>query len=382
MAAGTLYTYPDNFRAYKVQIAAKYSGADVKVVQDPPAFKLGETNKSAEFLKKFPLGKVPAFEGNDGTLLTESNAIAFYVANETLRGCSVQEQAAVQMFVNFADNEIMPSACTWVYPTLGIMQFNKQNTERAKGELKNVMCYLNEHLKTRTVLVGERVTLADISVACNLLMLYQQVFDPSFRQPYGNVNRWFMTIVNQPQVIDVLGNVKLCEKMSQFDGEFSESCQIEFLILNLNEMKLFEYMTTYYKFLKNVFTCSKFVLDEWKRMYSNNPVDVALPWFWENADFEGYSIWFCEYLYPEDLKMVFMASNLVSGALQRLDSMRKHAFASILILGENKNTKIQGVWFCRGQDLIFDARINSVVDLQIYVPEQNEKWVINISQME
>ena len=42
--------------------------AELTVSKD---FKFGETNKSAEFLKKFPLGKVPAFEGSDGTLLTE-----------------------------------------------------------------------------------------------------------------------------------------------------------------------------------------------------------------------------------------------------------------------------------------------------------------------
>ena len=40
-------------------------------------FVFGETNKTPAFLKKFPLGKVPAFEGSDGVLLTESNAIAY-----------------------------------------------------------------------------------------------------------------------------------------------------------------------------------------------------------------------------------------------------------------------------------------------------------------
>lgn len=50
----TLYTYPDNFRAYKILIAAEYSGAKITL----PPFKLGETNQTAEFLKKFPLGKV------------------------------------------------------------------------------------------------------------------------------------------------------------------------------------------------------------------------------------------------------------------------------------------------------------------------------------
>ena len=31
MAAGTLFTYPDNFKAFKGLIAAEYSGAKVKV---------------------------------------------------------------------------------------------------------------------------------------------------------------------------------------------------------------------------------------------------------------------------------------------------------------------------------------------------------------
>ena len=50
-----LYTYPGNFRALKALVAAGYSGADVTV---DPAFSFGTTNKTQEFLKKFPLGKV------------------------------------------------------------------------------------------------------------------------------------------------------------------------------------------------------------------------------------------------------------------------------------------------------------------------------------
>ena len=51
----TLYTYPDNFRAQKVLIAAEYSGAKVKLASN---FVFGETNTTKEFLAKFPNGKV------------------------------------------------------------------------------------------------------------------------------------------------------------------------------------------------------------------------------------------------------------------------------------------------------------------------------------
>lgn len=120
--------------------------------------------------------QVPAFEDGSGNCLAESNAIAFYVANETLRGGSnAVDQALVQEYISFAENEILPSACTWTFPTLGFKQYNKQETEKAINHVKKCMSLLNDFLLTRTFLVGERVTLADIAVCCSLLTLYVQV---------------------------------------------------------------------------------------------------------------------------------------------------------------------------------------------------------------
>ena len=202
MVTGTLYTYPDNFRAFKALIAAEYSGAQIKVASEPPEFVLGETNKTDDFLLKFPMGKVPAFASADGKNISESNAIAFYLANEQLRGKSLEDQAFVQQWISFADNEILPPACTWVFPCMGIMPFNKQATERAQADLKAALAALNDHLKLKTFLVGERISLADICCMANLLMPYKWVLDPEFRAGFNNVTRWFLTMVNQPQVCD------------------------------------------------------------------------------------------------------------------------------------------------------------------------------------
>merc|ERR1719402_1006182 len=50
-------------------------------------------------------------------------------------------------------------------------------------------------------------------------MLFENVLDAGFRKPYGNVVRWYTTIMNQPQVIAVSGQPKLAEKMAQFDAK-------------------------------------------------------------------------------------------------------------------------------------------------------------------
>lgn len=156
-------------------IAAKYNGLTL----DLPSFTFGETNKEASFLEKFPFGKVPALETADGLFISESNAISYYVAaakkDTILFGSGVADAARVQMFINIADNEITPAAATWIYPILGFVQFNKQNTEKAKADLTKTMTVLNQILESRTYLVGEAPTLADIHVVVALLHLYKMV---------------------------------------------------------------------------------------------------------------------------------------------------------------------------------------------------------------
>ena len=46
-----------------------------------------------------------------------------------------------------------------------------------------------------------------------------QVLEPDFVKPFGNMMRWFTTIVNQPEVTAVIGSFSFCTKMAQFDGE-------------------------------------------------------------------------------------------------------------------------------------------------------------------
>ncbi|WAR18258.1 EF1G-like protein [Mya arenaria] len=342
----TLYTYPGNFRAFKALIASEYSGAKVTV---DTSFKLGETNKDAAFLKKFPMGKVPAFQSSNGDCIFESNAIAQYVGNEQLQGKSRTDAALVQQWINFGDNEIIPASCTWVFPCLGITQYNKQDTEKAKEQIQKALCVLNSYLAPRTFLVGERVSQADITVACDLLLAYQYVLDPSFRGTYANVNRWFTTLINQPQFKKVIGDFKLCEKMALFDEDEDDAPRRDEKDPWINSPK------------------TSFDFDAFKRSYSNNDtLTVALPYFWEKFDKENMSIWHCVYKYPEELKKIFMTCNLVGGFIQRIEKMRKFSFGSMCILGEDDKNQISGVWFWRGHDLAFELSPDWQIDFESY----------------
>ena len=297
----------------------------------------------------------------------------------------------VVQWMVMADNEILPAACTWVFPTMGIMQFNKNATDRAKEDIKAALKTLNDHLLTRTFLVGERVTLADIAVACTMISLYKQVLDPAFRKPFGNVTRWFNTVVNQPNAKAVLGQVDLCTKMAEFDAkkfaEFSgkgdnkkekkekgpkqePKKQPEKKKEEKKEKKEEEEAPAapvekkpdpFEKMPKGTFD-----LEEWKRFYSNNDEPESVAWFWEHFDHENYSIWRCDYKYNDELTMVFMSCNLIGGMFQRLDKLNKNAFASVCLFGQNNDSTISGIWVFKGHQLAFELDDNWQIDYASY----------------
>jgi len=398
MASGTLYTYPSNFRAQKALIAAQYSGAKVNLASD---FVFGETNKSESFLKKFPLGKVPAFETSDGQYIAESNAIAYYVANQQLRGATDVEQAQVVQWMNFGDGEVLPLSCTIVFPILGIIQYNKTGVEQGKEDLKKILCALNNYLLPHTYLVGERITLADIVVATNLLQLYEHFLDEKNRKPYPNLNRWFTTCVNQTQFKAVLGNIQMCQKegeidpkkFSEFQGkvggnvknedkkaakpekkkeekpkQLKKEEKEEIEELDAAEQALLEEPKSKDPF--DEMPKGTFNMDDFKRFYSNNEESKSVPYFWEKFDKEHYSIWYGEYKYSEELTKVFMSCNLITGMFQRLDKMRKQCFSSVCLFGADNDCTISGVWVWRGQDLAFELSPDWQIDYETYAWEK------------
>lgn len=338
---------------------------------------------------------MPALQTADGKYLFESNAIAYYLSNAQLKGANDFEKAEVVQWLEFAENEILPAASAWVFPMISIMQFNKNNVERAKEDVKRLLTGLNARLLDSTYLVGERITLADIVVFANLLNLYEHVLDPAFRAPFTNVNRWFVTILNQPQVKAVVKDFVLCAKPAQFDAKkFAEyqakagGGQPQAAKAEKKEKPKQEKAPAPKKAAEpkeeldaadeallaeppskdpfDQLPKGTFNFDDFKRFYSNEDEAKSIPYFFEKFDPENYSIWYGEYKYPEELTKVFMSCNLITGMFQRLDKMRKQAFASVCLFGEDNNSTISGIWVWRGQELAFTLSPDWQIDYEVY----------------
>ena len=175
---GKVYSYPENFRALKILIAAKYGGHDVKFDEE---FQFGSSNLSPAFLAKFPLGKVPCVELNTGKLLDESNSAAWLLAPRAMTGGDDQEaQSAVLRWVCLSETEVTPAACSWLYPLLGLMPASPEMA-RGRRDLLSFLTLLNTELRLKTWLVGERMTLADVCLASSLILAFTNAIDEELK---------------------------------------------------------------------------------------------------------------------------------------------------------------------------------------------------------
>ncbi|GAA0150739.1 hypothetical protein LIER_37172 [Lithospermum erythrorhizon] len=367
-----LHATSSNKNAFKALIAAEYSGIEVQVAKN---FEMGVSNKTPEFLKMNPLGKVPVLETPDGPVF-ESNAIARYVtklkADNPLYGSSLIDYAHIEQWIDFSATEIDANIGRWLYPRLGLRPYAAPAEEAAIAALKRALGALNTHIASNTYLVGHSVTLADIVMGCNLSIGFRMIMTKSFTSEFPHVERYFWTIVNQPNFKKIIGELKQAEtvpavpsKKPQAKEEPKKEAKKEEPKLQAEEE---EAPKPKAKNPLDLLPPSKMILDDWKRLYSNtksNFREVAVKGFWDMYDPEGYSLWFCDYKYNDENTVSFVTLNKVGGFLQRMDLARKYAFGKMLIIGAEGPYKVKGLWLFRGKE-IPKFIMDEVYDMELY----------------
>lgn len=393
-----------NKNAFKALITAEYTGVNVELVKN---FEMGVTNKTHEFLKMNPIGKVPVLETPDGPIF-ESNAIARYVArlkaDNPLLGSSLIDSAHIEQWIDFSSLEIDTNILRWFIPRVGFAVYLPQAEEAAIASLKRALAALNTHLASNTYLVGHSVTLADIIMTCNLTLGFSRILTKSFTSEFPHVERYFWTMVNIPNFRKILGEIKQAESVPpvqsakkptqskepakpKAQAEPKKESAKETAKPKVEDAGEEEAPKPKPKNPLDLLPPSKMILDEWKRLYSNTKTnfrEVAIKGFWDMYDPEGYSLWFCDYKYNDENTVSFVTLNKVGGFLQRMDLGRKYAFGKMLVIGSEPPFRVKGLWLFRGQE-IPQFIMDECYDMELYdwkkVDINDEAQKERVSQM-
>eukprot|EP00475_Leptophrys_vorax_P037004 TRINITY_DN63281_c0_g3_i1.p1 TRINITY_DN63281_c0_g3~~TRINITY_DN63281_c0_g3_i1.p1 ORF type:complete len:455 (+),score=147.70 TRINITY_DN63281_c0_g3_i1:61-1425(+) len=383
----TIYTYPNNPRVHKALIVAAYGGVDVEIAED---FQMGVTNKTPEFLAKHPGGKVPVLDTPQGPVF-ESNAIARYIARlspqSNLLGKCFYSQSVVDQWVDYLSFELAPPASIIVSPILGYGKPDAAGLAKAREAIDTQLAILDKHLVSNTFIVGNYITLADIVGYSTLTNLFKLALNPT--KAYPRVARWFSTLVHQPEFKGVIGDFKYvaAEAGGAEEKEIKEDAPAAAPAGGKKDKKKdkkkdaapkpeakkpepepaaeddYDDEPKPVKKEKNILDSlpkSNMILDNTKRLFSNEDFSTAEEKFWADFDPEGYSIWQCAYNYNSENKVYFMTCNLIGGYLQRLDSLRKYGYGVLNVTGtgtdKNPPFDIMGAFIVRGKEIPFELK--------------------------
>lgn len=193
-----LYDDPVSGNGYKVrlllaQLALPYHYVPVDILR-------GET-RSRAFLEKNPNGRIPVLELDDGTTLSESNAILYYLARDSEYWPGEPlARARVMQWLFFEQYSHEPNIATLRF-WLTIRGLDEESPERvllparrAAGEA--ALAVMDGHLEGRSFLVAERYTIADIALYAYTHIAREGGFDLS---RYPAVLEWLARVREQPR---------------------------------------------------------------------------------------------------------------------------------------------------------------------------------------
>jgi glutathione S-transferase len=138
-------------------------------------------HRQPEYLAINPVGKVPAVV--DGDLkLWESGAILLYLAdNYDAAVTTIEQRAEIAQWVLFAN------------ATFGPGVFVEASRER---EMPRYLTFLNQHLESRSFLLGDRFSAADVAVGS--FLAYMPIMLKLGFEDYPVVDRYVKQLVERP----------------------------------------------------------------------------------------------------------------------------------------------------------------------------------------
>jgi glutathione S-transferase len=161
-------------------------------------FTKGE-HKSPEYLALNPNGAVPTLVDGD-FVLTESRAIMQYLASKKpesgLFPRDEQARAEITRWQFWDASHFSPQLGTltfekFIKPTFGMGAPDQHKIEEAITGVRRFAAVLNEHLEGKQYVVGNALTIADLTIACSLM--YAKQTDAPLGD-FPNIEAWFARI--------------------------------------------------------------------------------------------------------------------------------------------------------------------------------------------
>ena len=193
-----LYDFLPSGNGYKVrllltQLQISFELIELNILE-------GET-RTPEFLAKNPNGKIPLLEIALDKFISESNAILYYLSQETAYFPQDKyQQAQVMQWLCFEQYSHEPNIAT---PRFWLTELKQADKYREQIEQKRKLGYaalnvMEQHLKTHDFFVANQYTIADIGLYAYTHVAEEGGFELT---KFPAILAWFKRVASQPRHI-------------------------------------------------------------------------------------------------------------------------------------------------------------------------------------
>lgn len=160
-------------------------------------------SRHPDYLKKFPTGTIPSFEDLEtGLLISESHAIMCYLCNANswndLYPSNSEQRAKVDSYLHLHHRNVREASIGLVAPKVRKdLNFSKDFLEASKASIEKAFKAIEAGwLHNSRFLIGETMTIADISAYVEIGQL-QSMFTNLYNfDPYPNIQKWLKEMQN------------------------------------------------------------------------------------------------------------------------------------------------------------------------------------------
>jgi glutathione S-transferase len=194
----TLYDYLDSGNGFKIrlllaQLRQRYRWIELDI--------LSNETRTPAFLAKNPNGRIPALELEEGTVIAESNAILWYLAEgSAFIPADRLRRAQVLQWMFFEQYSHEPYVAT---PRFIVKHTPADSPRRAElpdrmARGHAALAVMESHLARQSFFVGESYSLADMALYAYTHVAHEAHFDLT---PYRAVRAWIDRVANQPDYL-------------------------------------------------------------------------------------------------------------------------------------------------------------------------------------
>jgi glutathione S-transferase len=195
----TLYDSLVSGNGYKVRLLLTQLGIPFERVEMDL---VARATRTPEFLARNPNGRIPCLRLEDGTHLWESNAIQFYLAEDTpfLPAERLARAEVLQwlFFEQYSHEPYVAVVRAWHH--FGLAGKNRALIPEKMERGYDALRVMEGHLAKRTFFVAERYTIADIGLYAYTHVAHEGGFDLA---AFPGVRAWLARVAGEPRHVPI-----------------------------------------------------------------------------------------------------------------------------------------------------------------------------------